>query len=242
MSKLDKSALSDALEKSTLSEIYEIEALDYSQVTVTDRFKQRIKEPKQKTKKKLFTKKIAVFFVAAILVSLSIIFTAFAGTRNAIFSFFVEIFEDRVEVTIIDNSTGTSPTNKEKDEVIYPTSIETEFAPEYIEKNGYLEIDKIKGPLSVYTVWTNGDMIIDFTQAIIESTLSLDSESEHQIIYIGSREVILSHKFGVYTAVWAEHNYLFTMSCDDVLSVDEVKEIIGSLTKIENPPPTHSNE
>lgn len=233
MSKIDKSDLGDYLLQCANAEIDEIEALDYSSVTVTEQFKERIKSSAKSEKKLPTTKKMLVFFVAAILVSLSVIFVAFAATRNGIFSFFVEIFDDTVEVTIVDNSTTTISSDNDKSS--YPKVVETEYIPAYISENNYLRIDKISLGSSVMTVWTNGDIIIDLSQQVIDkTTISLDKESDHQIIYVDTHEVILSHKYGVYIAIWVENGYLFTISCDDILGIDNLKAVISSMAPIDN--------
>ena len=247
MSTVSKAMLKECLMESILSEIREIEALDYSHIVASYSFKEQIKNTIANTniKKKHTPKKLILIFIAAILVSLSVMFAVSAEMRQKTIDFFVQVYDTFAEFIIVveeepsvdssGSSTSSSTADSEKPEVTYPTKIETVYKLSYIDKNNYFELDKIESDLQRLIVWTNGEAIIDLTQCIVDSTASLDTENaSHQIAYIASRKVYYTAKNGIYTVSWLEHGYVFTMTCDEFLGWEEVEKIVSSLEPIAN--------
>ncbi len=229
MSTVSKAMLKDCLIDSALAEIYEIEALDYSYVQVSDGFKEKIKEAinaKEKAKRKVYPKKIAIILIASVLLSLSIMFSVSANIRDAVSDFFVKVYETFSEFFVNTEGNDEAP-------VEYPKAIEQVYQPKYITDNGFVEIDKIQDSLGVFTVWSNEAAIIDLSQRLVTNKPTLDAEDvEYQTTYIGEKEIFYFLKNNIYTAVWVEHGYLFNMTCDESLGWDEVEKIVASLEPV----------
>ena len=239
MSAINNAMLKRCLLESTLTEIKEIEALDYSDITVSESFKERIRKAitSQKSIKHTFNpKRVIVAIVAAILVSICVIFTVSAEIRNAVADFFVKTYETFTQLIIVENSEGdkdvtnATPTQPE---VVYPTSIETEYTLSYITDNNYIELDRFVNDGSVFTVWVNDAYMIDLTQSVVdENDILLDNENSlMQSKLIGDKEIFYSLKNGVYIVSWLEHGYYFSLSCDEALGLEEIEKIILSLTE-----------
>lgn len=240
MSTVSKAMLKECLLESILAEIKEIEAMDYAHINASEEFKERVKSTitaKKKTTQKFHPKKIAIAIVAAILVSISIAFTASAELRHAVADFFVKAYETFTQFIIADNDktdTSTPSSEQTQDPITYPTTIETEYIPSYVIENNYVEIDKIVGTLEVFTIWSNDYAIIDLSQHIMEeSGIILDTEnSPYQTAYIGEQKVYYTLKNAVYTILWLANGYSFNMSCDEALGWEEVEKIVLSLEPV----------
>ncbi|MBE6673580.1 MAG: hypothetical protein E7596_00570 [Ruminococcaceae bacterium] len=240
MSTINNAMLKSCLIESTLAEIKEIETLDYSDITVSESFKERIRKTitsQQPVRHTFNPKRVVVAIVAAILVSICVMFTVSAEIRNAVADFFVKAYETFTQLIIVENNEGdkdvtnTTPTQPE---VVYPTSIETEYTLSYIADNNYIELDKIVNDGRVFTVWTDNTCIIDLTQSIVdENDILLDNETSlMQSKLIGDKEIFYSLKNGVYFVSWLEHGYYFSLSCDEALGWAEIEKIVLSLNEI----------
>ena len=232
--------LKRCLLESTLTEIKEIEALDYSDITVSESFKERIRKTitaQKPTNHSFNAKKAIVAIIAAILVSICVMFTVSAEIRNAVSDFFVKAYETFTQLIIVENSEGDKDATNgtpTQPEVVYPTSIETEYIPSYIDDNNYIQLDKIVNDGSVLTVWTNDAYIIDLTQTIVDKNdITIDNENLLlQSKTIGDKEIYYSLKNGVYIITWIEYGYSFNLCCDEALGWTEIEKIILSLNEI----------
>ncbi len=240
MSTVNKAMLKECLLESIMAEIKEIEAMDYPDTKASDGFKERIKSTinaDKTAKKKRFSKKVAIALVAAVVLSLSIMFTASAEIRQAVADFFVKAYETFAQLIIVENDetdTATPDSEQPQAPITYPTIIETEYIPTYIESNCYEQLDKIQNVQSVMYIWSNGTFIIDLMQGIIDSNdITLDIENSlHQTTYIDNKEVFYSLRNGIYTVVWLEYGYSFSLSCDEALGWEEVEKIVLSLEPV----------
>jgi hypothetical protein len=182
---------------------------------------------------------VIIAIVAAILVSICVMFTVSAEIRNAVADFFVKAYETFTQLIIVENSEGDKDVTNEtptQPEVVYPTSIETEYIPSYIDDNNYIQLDKIANDVSVLTVWTNDAYIIDLTQTIVDKNdIAIDNENLLlQSKVIGDKEIFYFLKNGIYIVIWKDYGYVFNMSCDEILGWAEIEKIIVSLEPIKN--------
>lgn len=236
MSTVNKAMLKDCLIDSALAEIYEIEALDYSYIQVSDGFKEKVKEiisVKEEPKRKVCPKKIAIILIASVLLSLSIMFSVSAKIRETVADFFVKMYDTFAEFIIADNK-DTTTTDPDGSSASYPTKIETVYKPSYVDSSEYFQLDSFETEIRSFNVWTNGTTIIDLTQNIFDdTTLKLDTENaQYQTNHIGKKKVYYSVKNGIYTVSWLEYGYWFTMTCDESLGWNEVEKIVTSLEPI----------
>ncbi|MBQ7226689.1 MAG: DUF4367 domain-containing protein [Clostridia bacterium] len=238
MSNIDSLTLKGCFLTSTLKEIEQIEALDCSSITASPEFKERIHStiaPKPTPKRVHFPKRFTVIFVAAIIVSLTIMFAASATVRNAVVDFFVTVYDTFSELVITKEEpkeTETAPSQND----IYPSTIEVEYKPAYIDENGFTQLDKIADRIHIFAVWTNGTEIIDMTQSIIDANdVTLDTESSSlKTATIDGVSAYYMHKNGIYLVYWYEHGYFFSISCDDSLGWEEVEKIVSSISPVTN--------
>lgn len=241
MSNVNKAVLKECLFESILADIKEIEAIDYSSVKATDTFKERIKSTileKRPVEKKITTKRAFIILVAAILVSLSIMLAVSAEIRNTVADFFVKVYDTFTEFFIVSEEQTNTTGNQNKDSTVKqtPTTIETEYVPGYIEENNYVQLDRISSHTQVFSVWSNGNAIIDFTQDVIANNdITLDTEnSKHQIKYIGEIKTYCVLKNNIYYIQWVDFGYFFTLSCDEALGWEEIEKIVLSLAPANN--------
>lgn len=238
MSTITTAQIKNYLLESTLEEIREIEKMDYSHIEATDTFKERIKNTvlgKNNKRTRFTPKKVLLIFVAAILVSLSIMFAVSAEIRQAVADFFIDMHETFTNLFIIkENELDNSLLEDEPPEPKYPSRIEVEYKPSYIEENGYTQIDQTKSKLHIFTVWTNGNVIIDMEQSIISSReMHIDTEDTTlETVYIGEQKVYYVHKAGVYYFYWIGSEYVFSLSCDDILGWEEIEKLVLSIKPI----------
>lgn len=205
MSTITTAQIKNYLLESTLEEIREIEKMDYSHIKATDTFKERIKSTilgKNKKRTRYTPKKVLLIFVAAILVSLSIMFAVSAEIRQAVADFFIDMHETFTNLFIIkENELDNSLLEDEPPEPKYPSRIEVEYKPSYIEENGYTQIDRIdNNQIIIFSVWTNGTIIIDMEQSIINSNkIHINTEDTTlETVYIGEQKVYFVHRDGLY--------------------------------------------
>ena len=220
MSTLNRAILKSCLLESTLQEIREIEAINYSYIKADDEFKSRILDVINNAKNKTRSKRITFSLIAAIIICFSIILSVSARVRTAIASFFVEIY-DSFAVFFIEN--------EDDSEDLKP--IETIYEPAYFEENGYKQSSQELGKFRSLTVWTNDTITIDLSQySIHNNMITSDAENmSYEITYIGERKVYYAVKNDMYFVKWLEHEYSFNIRCDSSLEWSEIEKIISSL-------------
>ena len=222
MSKINSSALKQCLLDSTLKEIAEIEAMDYSFIHASEEFKKRLENERLKRTRYL-PKRIALVLVAAILICFSITLTVSAQIRSAVADFFVQIYETFASFFI-----------QETDADAYPMTIEVEYVPSYFGENGYEQIDRIKTDFSVLTICSKNDFNINFSQHIISSNdIKLDAEgASYTMTLIEEQEVYYMVKNSTYIVIWLSNGYSFSLSCEENLGFSEIAKIILSLKPV----------
>lgn len=248
MNAIDNSAVKKCLLESILWEIKEIEEIDYSAVSASDTFKERIKSTVSSTKstKKHSAKRITLILVAAILVSLSIMFAVSAEIRQAVADFFVNIHETFTEFFITkeneldynvpskDSEANADIPDKTPPSTSFPMTIEVEYRPTYIEENNLIQLKHAVHSKSVFTVWSNGTEIIDLSQRIsTNSVIVFDTENaDHQVKYIDGLKVYYVLKNNVYFVHWLQYGYYFSLSADESLGWEEVEKIVLSIEPV----------
>ena len=222
-----KATLKKCLLESTLTEIREIDGKNYS-IEAKDAFKARISGiiNGEKKKKSKSVKQVIVILIAAVLLSLSIMFTVSAEIRDVISDFFVSTYE-KFSVLNINSENESEPS------VTYPQSLEQVYIPKYIKDNGYIEIEKdILNTISLF-IWANDVSTIDLTQQIVgdgDLDIFLNTEDTHlNRVNLNGKEIIYILRDGLYTVIWVDYGYLFTMGCEEFLGWSEVEKIILSL-------------
>ncbi len=250
MNTIDNSSVKKCLLESILWEIKEIEEIDYSAVSASDTFKERIKNTitnNTKSSKKFGAKRITLILAAAILISLSIMFTVSAEIRQAVADFFVNVHETFTEFFITkenelnsnvpskDSEANADVPDKTPSSTSFPMTIEVEYRPMYIDENNLIQLDHVAYSKSVFTIWSNGTEIIDLSQRIIvNNDTVLDTEdADHQVKYIDGLKVYCVLKNNIYFVKWVQYGYSFSLSADESLGWEEVEKIISSIKPAE---------
>lgn len=227
MSTLNRAVLKQCLLESTMQEIREIEALDYSSITADIDFKNKISSiihEAEQNNARARSKRITISLIAAILVCFSIIFSVSARIRTAVINFFVEVY-DSFAVLFIDDEENT--------EDLIP--IDVVYEPSYLKENGYKQVSQAMGEFKNFTIWTNDNNVtVDFSQhAIYKNDITLDVEdTSYETTYIGERKVHYTVKNDIYFIKWLEYGYSFNLGCDTTLEWSEIEKIISSLQPI----------
>lgn len=249
MSTVDYTTVKNCLLESILLEIKGIEEIDYSAVNVSDAFKERIKRTvadDSRSSKKNGAKRITLILVAAILVSLSVMFAVSAEIRQAVADFFVNVHDTFTEFFItkeneLDYSTTSNGSETNDDSLnesppstSFPITIETKYIPTYINENSFTQLDQAISPVSVFTVWSNGTEIVDLSQnTIVNNDTVIDAEdAEHQVKYINGLKVYFMLKNNIYFVHWVQYGYSFGLSADESLGWHEVEKIILSIEPV----------
>ena len=224
-----KNILEKCLLQVTLDEIKEIEAMNY-EIKACASFKKRIEKTVakgEKKKKASALKKAIVILIAAVILSFSVMFAVSAEIREAVSDFFVFTYK-KFSMVYVNDEDNT------EDSFGYPQSIEQLYLPKYIKDKGYAEAYSHCGTLRALTVWENDTVAIDLSQsAIVNLHLSLNTENANlQRAYIDNKEVLFVLREGIYTVVWTDYGYLFTMSCDGISGWEEIEKIILSLSPV----------
>ena len=239
MSSISKSTIKSCLLESTMQEIKTIESMEYSAITATKAYRARINSTisnNTKAKRKNTPKKMFLIFVAAILISLAVMFTVSADIRQAVADFFVNVYETFTEFFVAnENETINDTQNSTPSSKPNPATIEIEYKPSYIDENGYSEIDKVIQATQIFTVWTNGVEMVDLLQHTADNTgITLDTENtSYETKDVGGQTVYYLLKNNVYFVQWLEYGYSFSLSCDESLGWDEVEKIILSIEPVD---------
>ncbi len=220
MSTLDKTIFKKCLLESTLQEIREIEAIDYSHIKADDEFRGRILGIINDAKDKTRSKRITISLIAAIVICFSIILSVSARVRTAVANFFIEIYDSFAVFFIEDEDSS---------EDLKP--IETIYEPAYFEEHGYKQSSQELGKFRSLTIWTNDTITIDLSQyAIDKNDITSDAEGvSYEITYVGERKVYYAVKNDMYFVKWLEYEYSFNIRCDSSLEWSEIEKIISSL-------------
>ena len=220
-----RNILEKCLLQAALDEIKEIEAVNY-EIEASASFKKRIEKAVAKGKRKTLKKAILIL-IAAVILSFSVMFAVSAEIREAVSDFFVFTYK-RFSMVYVNDEDNTEDSFK------YPQSIEQLYLPKYIKDKGYAEAYSHCGTLKAITAWENDTVAIDLSQsAIVNLQLSLNTENANlQRAYIDNKEVLFVLREGIYTVVWTDYGYLFTMSCDEILGWEEIEKIILSLSPV----------
>lgn len=226
MSTIDKTMLRGCLLESTLQEIREIEAIDYSDIRADESFRNKILNAistKEVKGKKSRSKRIAISLIAAIIVCFSIIFSVSAKVRTTIVSFFVEVYDGFATFFIEDDENTENP-----------TIIETRYEPTYLKENGYEQISQSKNKYNIFTVWSKDGASVNLSQYIInKNSISLDVEdASYETTYIGDKEVYYTVKNDMYFVKWLEGGYSFSLICNTSSGWETIEKIVSSLEPI----------
>ncbi len=226
MSTLDKTILKKCLLESTLNEIREIEAIDYSHIKADESFKDKILNTingAERESAKARSKRITISLIAAIIICFSIMLSVSAKIRTAVVDFFVEIY-DSFAVFFIENEECEDASSV----------IDTVYEPAYFSENGYEQLNKTQNDFRIFTVWSKDGIIVDLSQHIIDKNdIILDAEDmSYEVTYIGDKVVYYTIKNDIYFVKWLEYGYSFNLSCDASLGWEEIEKIISSLQPI----------
>ncbi|MBQ4510978.1 MAG: DUF4367 domain-containing protein [Clostridia bacterium] len=215
----------NALLEASLRRIRLIESMDYPDIVTDEEYDNRILDViygRTKEKKRL-PKRIALILVAALTICFLIVFTVSAQVRTAVVDFFVEIYETFASFFIENNNVD----EKSK-------SIEIKYEPSYFQNNSYTKINETISSLRAFSVWSNHDFTIEFSQYVSKnSDITLDAEkTSYEITYIGNQKVYFTIKNNIYFIKWLTYGYSFNLSCDTSLDWEEIEKIITSLEPV----------
>jgi hypothetical protein len=125
-------------------------------------------------------------------------------------------FSDHVAVTVMPDESSD-----------YPKTIETEYEISNIP-SGYSQIDYCKIENSVYADYSDGKGNIFYEQYTKDSyDASLDNE--HSEIYYftddnGQEFLVRKSKYGSYTLIWDDGEYVFSLSWDNETVTPEIEQ------------------
>ena len=226
MSTISKEMLKRCLFESTLDEIRKIEAIDYSFVKASEQLKNKIKndfETAKQNKKKYYPKKIALILVAALTICFLIMFTVSAQIRTAVIDFFVEVYETFASLFIQNDN-----------DILTPTTIETEYTSKYFEENGYEKNNHIQTMFNSISVLSINNSSIYFSQHIIDGNdITSDvEESSYEVTFVAEQKVFYMVKNDEYFVKWLAYGYSFNLRCSESLGWEEIEKIITSLEPV----------
>ena len=215
----------NALLEASLRRIRLIESMDYPDIVTDEEYDNKILDAiygRRKEKKRL-PKRIALILVAALTVCFLIVFTVSAQVRTAVVDFFVEIYETFASFFIENNNVD----EKSK-------SIEIKYEPSYFQNNSYTKIKETISSLRAFSVWSNHDFTIKFSQYVSKkSDIILDTENiSYNIAYIDKQKIYYTIKNNTYFIKWISYGYSFDLRCDESLGWEEIEKIITSLEPV----------
>lgn len=147
----------------------------------------------------------------AAIVAIIVLFTGLlsvSATRTPIVEFVKRIFPQFNEITLSEDS------------VPKVDSIETEFTLDYLPEGYYLDTYQ-SDDLGVYTVWKNnsGDEII-FSQEILNSNVSIDTEHNYIETYVNKYKAYLTTYEYNSVLNWSDNRYWFILNVPKELEQD----------------------
>ena len=166
-----------------------------------------------------FKKAIAAVLIAALLLAA----TACAVIKP-IREFFVEVFDEYINLT---------PNVSDKEE--FPKTIETVYTIATVPDE-FMLIDASRTNLGTQFFWMSDTEMIILEQGIAESTnITIDgTNSVFEELTIGDRKIYKTSAGGLVTIDWAEHGYLFSISCSDTIPWETIVNMIADLAPEEN--------
>lgn len=169
---------------------------------------ERINEKKQK--------RITLRRGICVAVLMIAILITMASCIKPIRDYFINIFEEYWSFTITDNSSNA----EEGADIVYlPDSV-----PE-----GYELVDSSINGKSHETLWLNADgSFINLSQSSSDSlNVSIDNKgAEKDTVIIKGKEISVFKKNGQMLLIWSSDDYLFTLTCPESLSWEEIEALI----------------
>ena len=211
--------------KASFYRVAQLEALkfdSYPDVSFvpSEEFEAKIKILIEKTSRKensiatLKLKKVIIVAIASLLI-LSCAITAIAFGEQ-IKQFFVEIFEDHINLKVEDDEVGGLK--------VYNNIT---FTPE-----GFQMVDCIKSNYNYVLVFENEmKLSIIYEQASLSaSSINIDAEnSELSKRFLGNVELYILTEKGYYSIVWRDENSSYFISCPTSISWADIEKMILSL-------------
>ena len=223
MKKLTKKKLHDALLILGMIEVSKAEALpdvawEKSEEYIAEQEKLLTRACKEAYAPKLTPRRA----IAAVLVAIFLLAVTACAAIEPIREFFIEVFDEYIRVETEDPGA---------DEEIYPETIEQAYSIANIP-NDFILTDNTQAPETTMTVWINPDsaMIIFIQNTIKGNNITMDGDNvEYEEIIIEGRNVFKHHGNGLYTLLWKEHGYLFSISCSDTIPWETIVDMVTGL-------------
>lgn len=215
----------NALLEASLKRIRLIENMNYPDIDTDESYDNKIFDLiyGRTKEKKRYPKRMALILVATLTVCFLIMFTVSAQIRTAVIDFFVEVYETFASFFIEDNNFNENP-----------KTLETKYEATYFNEFGYLKSKQTNTNLKIIERWTKNDIVIDFSQYIVEnSDILLDIEdTSYEVRYIGEQKIHYKVRNETHTIKWLAYGYSFNLSCDKSLGWEEIEKIITSLEPV----------
>lgn len=173
-----------------------------------DRRKNEIFERKAK-----HTSLLRVAIIAAIIISLTAVVAV--ATRGKIVEFFVELWEDHLEI------------NYDRDDDV---ELAPQKSPAVIPDGYTLDEERVIGN-GLYCRWTNGDLEIVFMSVVGgDGSLNINTEGdEYGEVKIGEYNGYYSLNYGVYSISWFDEDRNYTLSVPESIGLEEGVRIAESV-------------
>ena len=219
MNRKDLAVIKQALAISAQKETEAFESLPEVEFTPSESYKSKMEEilhgkAKPSTYEDIKRKRLAVATIAvAIIVSLLTACTAIKPIRN----FFVEIFEEHVNLKF----KADSENNK----------IQSYYKLEYVP-NGYLKVFDNKALLNKIEQYEKDCMQLHFEQSLlVNGNFKIDyKDAQIENIVINEIEITGFTKNGQRSLYWEDGTYFFTLTFPQSLPDEEVEKIIAGIT------------
>lgn len=176
-----------------------------------DRRKNEIFERKAK-----HTSLLRVAIIAAIIISLTAVVAV--ATRGKIVDFFVELWEDHLEI------------NYDRDDDNDDVELAPQKSPAVIPDGYTLDEERVIGN-GLYCRWTNGDLEIVFMSVVGgDGSLNINTEGdEYGEVKIGEYKGYYSLNYGVYSISWFDEDRNYTLSVPEGIGLEEGVRIAESV-------------
>lgn len=219
MNRKDMALIKQALAISARKETEAFESLPEVEFTPSESYKSKMEEilhgkAKPSTYEDIKRKRLAVATIAvAIIVSLLTACTAIKPIRN----FFVEIFEEYVNLKF-----KADPENNK---------IQSYYKLEYVP-NGYLKVFDNKALLNKIEQYEKDCMQLHFEQSLlVNGNFKIDyKDAQIENIVINEIEITGFTKNGQRSLYWEDGTYFFTLTFPQSLPDEEIEKIIAGIT------------
>ena len=210
-------------------EVSAYNALPDEEVIFSKEFEDKIQKIAKKRKSftyritKTVPRRIAVSFIAAIITC--IMMMSISAIRKPITKFFMNIYEDHIDISIEDDGNEDIPEN-----------IEELYLPSYMI-DGYTKIDYANSGTFATTAWMNDNSMIMLQQTLLKIGLKihLDNEGiEYKKIIIKDAVIYYFYKEQTLATMWTNGIYMFTMTFPKDTPLDEALNVIRSLKAAED--------